>query len=442
MVPWDIIIAGMKPRVLLINPPVYDFAAYDFWLKPLGLLTVAGRIAPFAGVVLFDYLDRMSDSAPGRKPSTDAFGRGRFPSERIGKPSQFAGIPRYYRRYGLPRADFVRFLRESDHFEFALIGCAMTYWYPGVAEVIDDLREYSPDTTIVLGGFYAQACPDHAAGLGADMVISTPDLSPLFNALGICPEAAAGTYHPPLWQAYRRLESAAVRLTSGCPFKCTYCWTGQRPGGFAHRPLAECITDLEILLDLGVRDIAFYDDALLYEPEATLIPFMRHIIDNNIQVRLHTPNALHARLVTAPLARMMVEAGFKTFYLGFESASRDFQERTGSKVSCGQLESAVAHLLSAGARAARITVYEILGHPDHDLQQLEESMRFAHNLGIGVMLSDFSPIPGTPDGEKCRRWVDLDEPLNHNKTAFPIVLLGSGQVNRLKNLCRQLNSAL
>ena len=35
---------GMRRRILLVNPPIYDFAAYDFWLKPYGLLSVAGRL--------------------------------------------------------------------------------------------------------------------------------------------------------------------------------------------------------------------------------------------------------------------------------------------------------------------------------------------------------------------------------------------------------------
>ena len=44
----------MYPRILLVNPPVYDFAAYDFWLKPYGLLTVAGYIRGRADFALFD----------------------------------------------------------------------------------------------------------------------------------------------------------------------------------------------------------------------------------------------------------------------------------------------------------------------------------------------------------------------------------------------------
>ena len=31
----------MKPNILLVNPPIYDFAAYDFWLKPYGMLAYA-----------------------------------------------------------------------------------------------------------------------------------------------------------------------------------------------------------------------------------------------------------------------------------------------------------------------------------------------------------------------------------------------------------------
>ena len=32
----------MKNHLLLINPWIYDFAAYDLWIKPLGLLYLAG----------------------------------------------------------------------------------------------------------------------------------------------------------------------------------------------------------------------------------------------------------------------------------------------------------------------------------------------------------------------------------------------------------------
>ena len=58
------------------------------------------------------------------------------------------------------------------------------------------------------------------------------------------------------------------------------------------------------------------------------------------------------------------------------------------------------------------------------------------------MLAEFSPIPNTPDGRLCENLVNMNEPLWHNKTAFPILLLGNENVNRLKDLCRGLNAAL
>ena len=69
-------------------------------------------------------------------------------------------------------------------------------------------------------------------------------------------------------------------------------------------------------------------------------------------------------------------------------------------------------------------------------------MHFAHEQGLRILLSEFAPVPGTVDGERCREWVDLDEPLAHNKTAFTIRRLGADEVKRLKSLCRSLNSTL
>ena len=54
----------MKPRILLIHPPIYDFSAYDFWLKPYGMLRVAGFLRGQAEFALFDYLDRVDPRVP------------------------------------------------------------------------------------------------------------------------------------------------------------------------------------------------------------------------------------------------------------------------------------------------------------------------------------------------------------------------------------------
>jgi len=522
----------MKPKILLVNPPVYDFAAYDFWLKPYGLLTVAGYLRGKADFALFDYLDRLHPFAAKQKQlQSDEWGRGRFCSRRIPTPAPLVSIPRYFRRFGLPRDVFVDYLAKTDPPDYVLIQTTMTYWYPGVEEVIRDVRGIHPSAKIILGGNYVTLCPSHAETLGADLLIPGTDLQVLWDYLGITPDPEQSA----LWEVYPKLSVGALKLTDGCPFKCTYCSVPKVYGQFSARPLDRSLAELKLLIRLGVKDIAFYDDALLFNPEQVLIPFLNEIVKQNIKVtrsnrtqcaipsrllsavegpatvipsappvipsaatvipsaatvipsaatvipsaaeesiqttplsgawqpqaklgdghnairdtryaihapNFHSPNALNARFLTKDLAELMVRAGFKTFYLGFESASAQWQKRTGSKVFSDELASAVEYLRAAGAAPADITAYQILGHPYSDIQQLEDSMRFVSSLGIRGTLADFSPIPGTPDGDCCAKYVDLAEPLNHNKTAFPITLLGFNQSNRLKDLQRNLNRNL
>jgi len=429
----------MIPKVLLVNPPIYDFAAYDFWLKPYGLLSVAGHLREKVDVELFDYLDRFHPFVVGQKGlASDRWGRGRFYFERLPNPPCLKQIPRYFRRFGLPRRLFKDLLAARKQCDFVLIQTMMTYWYPGVQEVIEDVQNAWPDAKIILGGNYVTLCGSHAQGLGADLIVPGTNLGPLWQYLNIRPDLE----QPPFWEGYDKLNVGVLKLSDGCPFNCTYCSVPKVYGRFETRPLERSLAEFRLLCRLRVDNIAFYDDALLFEPEKALIPFLNEVLDCNIKVSFHSPNALNARFITSELAGLMVRAGFKTFYLGFESASLQWQQRTGSKVSSVELAQAIKHLISAGADPQNITAYQILGHPHIGIQQLEASMRFVNSLSIRGMLADFSPIPGTPDGELCRKWVDMDEPLFHNKTAFPIVLLGFDDTNRLKDLQRKLNRSL
>ena len=427
----------MHDKILLVNPPIYDFSAYDFWLKPYGLLRVAGFLRGLAPMRLFDYLDRYHPGAV-QPVRSDPWGRGPFMAEALPKPAPLAWLPRHYRRYGVARQHFRDLLVTDGPFAVALIQTGMTYWYTGVREVIEDIRAFSPQTTIVLGGVYATLCPQHARGLGADLVIEKSHLEPLWQLLNVVPRLEEA----PLWEAYPALPVGTLKLTDGCPFRCTYCSVPQVYPPFQARPPTRVMAELIWLCQRGVHNMAFYDDALLFRPEQILLPFLQEVRRHDLDVHFHTPNALNARFITPAVASGMVQAGFKTFYLGFESTAYQWQRRTGGKVYADELARAVDHLVRAGAAPQHITAYLIIAHPFATQQDIDASMQYAHSLGMRLMLSEFSPIPGTPDGERCRQWVDLDEPLWHNKTAFTAHRLGLPEVQRLKQLCRQLNQRL
>ncbi len=62
----------------------------------------------------------------------------------------------------------------------------------------------------------------------------------------------------------------------------------------------------------------------------------------------------------------------------------------------------------------------LAGLPDQPLDEVETAVRFVHSLGVQAKLALFSPIPGTPDGDRALP-SDVD-PLLHNNTVYPYLL--------------------
>ncbi len=165
-----------SPRVLLINPWIYDFAAFDLWAKPLGLLYIGESLRrKGVEVALID----CAGASDGRK-----YGTGRFRKQEIPKPKALQGIPRRYSRYGISEEAFLDQLASLPRPDVVLVTATMTYWYPGAFRVIELVRGRLPKTPIILGGIYATLCPGHAARFsGADHVYQGRASSDLFRLL-------------------------------------------------------------------------------------------------------------------------------------------------------------------------------------------------------------------------------------------------------------------
>ena len=92
--------------VLLINPWIYDFAAYDLWSKPLGLLYIAGFLNSMGLTVnVIDCMDKnnaeMLNNLSTVKPPLRKYGTGKYFREKIEKPDSVKHFPRTYSRYGI-----------------------------------------------------------------------------------------------------------------------------------------------------------------------------------------------------------------------------------------------------------------------------------------------------------------------------------------------------
>ena len=147
-------------HLLLINPWIYDFTAYDLWSKPLGLLYLAAFLRQQGfGIFYIDCLDKYQED---NKPRVRKFGRGHFHREIIDKPVVLSKIPRHFARYGISETAFIQSIKNNPKPDAILVTSMMTYWYPGPKRVVEILRSIYPDVPVILGGVYATIIPDHA----------------------------------------------------------------------------------------------------------------------------------------------------------------------------------------------------------------------------------------------------------------------------------------
>jgi len=196
------------------------------------------------------------------------------------------------------------------------------------------------------------------------------------------------------------------------------------------------------------KHIAFYDDALLEGDETCFLELTAGLVERRLHCHasFHCPNALHATAVTYPVAKALKAANFRTIRIGFETADPTLQNKLGGKTTNRELEAALGNLEDAGFNPREIGVYILAGLPGQDPENVEESIRFVHAAGAQSRLAEYSPVPGTPLFEKAKRLsnLDLDEPVNHNKTLAPFRFssMGPSEMNKLKDTCRKLNSNL
>jgi radical SAM superfamily enzyme YgiQ (UPF0313 family) len=416
------------PPLLLINPWIYDFAAYDFFARPLGLLYLAGWLRAQGYAV--NFLDCLG--APHAR--TGPFGTGRYPKEIISPPPALAGITRRYGRYGISEAAFRERLDRVPTPAAILVTSLMTYWYPGVVAAIRLARERFPGVPVILGGIYATLCPEHAQKhSGADRVVAGPGevaiLDILAEVTGFAPPGPIGPKLEDLdSRPYPALDlldhpSFIPILTSrGCPLDCTYCASRQLQPVYRRRqPLAAAAELIYWQDQLGLVDAAFCDDALLLAATDHLLVILEELARRGRTFRFHTPNGLHAGLITREVAGWLKRANFATLRLGVETTALG-EARLDAKLQAGELEAALAHLKKAGFTPAQIGVYLLIGLPDQGESEVAASILRVKELGATPILAQYSPIPGTalwPQAQATSRFDLAADPLFHNNSLFP-----------------------
>ncbi len=441
-------------RLLLVNPWVEDFTAYDLWNKPLGLLYLASflRNTGFS-VDLLDCLDKHSE--PDFTPAVKKYGIGSLRRTVIEKPEILNHIPRHFARYGISEETFLHRLGAQPEPDAILVTSVMTYWYTGLRHTVDLLRSVFPGRPVILGGIYASLLPEHARQvIRPDYLVTGPGelkvLPILQEITGLRPDqeqlpATLDDYPYPAFDLVNHPDYLIVMTARGCPYDCSFCAQKQVAMPYTRRK-PELVVDefAGQYKKFRLRDFAFYDDALFIARDKHIKPILAGLIDKKLPLRLHSPNGLFAKYVDRELAGLMYKSGFKTICLSFETSNEARRADMYSKVTNDDMIQAVQLLTEAGFRPAELEAYVLMGLPGQHPEEVLASMLFVHNLGLQVRLASFSPLPGTLEFSRAVELglipADID-PLLTNKTIFPLLSdpIEIKRMNNIRSLSNYLN---
>lgn len=441
-------------RILLVNPWIEDFAAYDFWLKPVGLLYVASFLKHLGvEVQLIDLMNRHNPKLAEhtKVPKDKYYGTGKFPYTEIEKPVVLSFVPRRYKRYGMPEGLFrekLREIKDNGNVDVAFVTSTLTYWYPGYFDTIKVIKE-ELGVPVVLGGFFVRNQPHLATKSGAHIFAGT-DLGYLPRYLNnlfgwSLPEVGIDWFLnlSPAYELYDNIGYLVLITTLGCPYNCTYCIAHRNWERMKFKPVENVMEEIERFSKMyAVKDIVFFDDAILINAQTHFKLILKEIIARNLnkEFRFHLPNGIHARLLTQEISDLMYEANFKTIRLGYETTGK-LQDTTGGKVRDEDLIRAANILRLSGFAHKEVSAYIMVNLPEQQVKDVEDAIDVCTSVGIDYSLNEFTPIVGTDI------WIDLinkgwltglEDPVILNNTVLPYWWnnMTFDQIQKLKEYAR------
>ncbi len=386
-----ILIGGKS--ALLINPPIYDTQYWPRWSQPHGLLKVATwlRKNGYTNLRLLDCL------------ATDKNRKVSFRHKNI---IQRGNITRRMYEFGWSLSKLrVELEKHNNGDKFRpdeiWITSIMTYWWESTRDVIRLIQEVfdSPRPRILVGGIYPTLYPEHA-----EEYLSRENENVLIVPGEICSEAAnawtdLSLYSDPIYE--NTPKYAIITGGRGCPFNCAYCAQLKLNDGRRLVRYREPLDVAEELLEKykkhGVREVAFYEDNLLFNREdffARLDAIDRH----GLKFEIYAPEGIEPRLVDYELLSRMREAGFKKIHLALETIDNDIARSWNRKqATIEKFDNAVNVAESCGFKVGSqdLNAFVIFGLPDEDLQSVVNTAIYAsHRVGSVVPML-FTPVPSS-----------------------------------------------
>ncbi len=333
---------------------------------------------------------------------------------------------------GLMAAELVKKIRSAppDLFAFSATSSSV----PRVTSVAQTLKTAFPQAKFAIGGSHVSLLAEVAFGQmnifdfgaigdGEDLIVELLEAIGGDRALGDIPgllwrkdgeviknpprplELEIDRYPVParhlLTQSLYRasvpgkgsVQTAAVIVARGCPFKCVFCAAPKLQGGRVRFRSPEAILEelQYIRRTLGITHISFYDDCLTLN-RRLLVAVCEGMLANSLD--LTWEGYARADTVDADILGLMQRAGAVRLSFGVESGNPKVLASSQKGETLEQMAEAISLTKQAGISTKASFV---LGLPDETQATAEETIRFACGLN-DLDLAGFSvlaPFPGT-----------------------------------------------
>ena len=331
-------------------------------------------------------------------------GTGRYPKEIVPTPAPLADIPRRFGRYGISEADFRARLSRLPRPDAVLVTSLMTYWYPGVTAAIALVQEHFPGVPVILGGIYASLCPDHARAVSAaDLVLPGPwetGLPPHLAELGLGRLPGARRPRRPALSGPGPLGPSVLHSHPDLPGLPPGLRLLRLPPAATRLPARAAPPRWPRSWPIGSnawasRTSPFMTTPSWFRPPDHLLVLLEELVRQGRTFRFHTPNGLHARLITREVAGL-AQAGRTLSPCAWGWRPPPWARAVPTANSGPENWRPPWPICSeAGFAPQAIGVYLLAGLPDQDEAEVAASIRRVQQLGATPVLAYYSPIPGT-----------------------------------------------
>ena len=297
------------------------------------------------------------------------------------------------------REAFVRELQEGRYDIVGLSGIIVNVGK--IREMCRLVREYSPASTIVVGGHVA-AIPSLSRMIDADTTVKGEGIRWFREYLGADPDAPI--VHPPLRSSFgmrvmgmRSVDgagnpAATIIPSVGCPIGCSFCTTSAFFGGkgksvtFFERGEDIYKVMCKAEAALGVQCFFIMDENFLLNRKRAieLLDCMHRGRKAWMMYVFSSANAIAKYSI-----RELVELGVTWIWLGLESPHSTYAKLSGTNTMA-----LVQELQRNGIRVLGSTIIGLEHHtPDNIVAEIEHAV--AHDADCHQFML-YTPVPGTP----------------------------------------------